>query len=594
MKWALLLPGSALSLLSGFAHGSAESAAKVLTNLSFGIGDLTLMMATMLLTLVAYNLLVFLKEPRRDYFYFCSFGILTVLLVFCGEFGASQKPFLSVFAWPLRYHAFMFTALAAALQFQLTLIPVRALSHTIWSSLQLLKWLALTLSLLSILNQPAVTLFLNDYALFIGLAFTLVLAASSLKLTLTKASGSSFFLTGWLVFGVGLSLTLLARRNTGSVSDWSAWLTSGVYIGATLSAAIFSLALPAFSNRRFQQYQQGYQQMEASLQRQHNQRQIYHDAVRQYLHNIPSMDEKSVSIRLVEVLCDTLPLKTCAVISSHEYATLVTAATAREQQFFERSLAPMQEQLSNIARHGQTTSLPLSGLTSLKETSFYAIPVHWNHTHWILVLAQPLPGHGLDADQLQLAMDISNHACTLFMASHNYRKLQHEADADSLTGVLNRRAFFREARTVIHRLQEGHEKLGLLYMDIDLFKSLNDNHGHAFGDHVLKQFTEVCRDNLRDRDMLARFGGEEFVVLLPKADLDAASCIAERIRHGLQSLKFTELDDLPVTVSIGVVSSDSSGYELRHMLARADKALYRAKTEGRNRIVAADSSVPAS
>jgi diguanylate cyclase (GGDEF)-like protein len=162
-------------------------------------------------------------------------------------------------------------------------------------------------------------------------------------------------------------------------------------------------------------------------------------------------------------------------------------------------------------------------------------------------------------------------------------RLTLERDLDSLTETLNRRAFERLAgRRVADRRSYP---LTLIAFDIDNFKSINDRYGHAAGDAVLRQFAAILRAAVREKDVVARIGGEEFVLLLPGADDKFAYEIAERLRTVLESSRFDEIEaTLRVTTSAGIARY-RPGEDLRALLARADQLLYAAKRAGRNRVV---------
>ena len=167
--------------------------------------------------------------------------------------------------------------------------------------------------------------------------------------------------------------------------------------------------------------------------------------------------------------------------------------------------------------------------------------------------------------------------------------LNHAADHDALTGTLNRSAFLRRGRELAEHAQRTGGTVVAMMLDIDHFKSVNDRHGHAAGDAVLVTFATRMREHLREDGLFGRFGGEEFAVLLPGLDADAAMRVAERLRH-LASEPIT-LDDgrtLDITVSVGVATSPASmrADALEQLLSQADVALYRAKAMGRNRVVA--------
>ncbi len=175
------------------------------------------------------------------------------------------------------------------------------------------------------------------------------------------------------------------------------------------------------------------------------------------------------------------------------------------------------------------------------------------------------------------------------------RRLEQElrvlASTDSLTGVANRRHWLDLAEREIGRARRQGEPLAVLVMDLDFFKAINDAYGHAVGDRVLVGFAQACCEQLRGHDSVGRMGGEEFCVLLPATDRDAAAEIAERIRHAATRITVPLSGEglLQVSVSIGVASVEAGDPDIDAALARADAALYRAKQTGRNRVCMAAS-----
>jgi diguanylate cyclase (GGDEF)-like protein len=167
------------------------------------------------------------------------------------------------------------------------------------------------------------------------------------------------------------------------------------------------------------------------------------------------------------------------------------------------------------------------------------------------------------------------------------RRAETRAMRDGLTGVLNRASFTNHAHREIGQNRRIKSNVSLLFVDVDHFKRINDTYGHKAGDQVLKRIIRLTRDCLRNGDTVARWGGEEFVVLLPATDLNGTLLIAEKIRHRIEVEQFDKLaSGLHVTVSIGCVEM-SSCEGLDELVARADRALYEAKHRGRNQTVAA-------
>ncbi|MBL8518981.1 MAG: GGDEF domain-containing protein [Betaproteobacteria bacterium] len=164
---------------------------------------------------------------------------------------------------------------------------------------------------------------------------------------------------------------------------------------------------------------------------------------------------------------------------------------------------------------------------------------------------------------------------------------QRQAATDPLTDTFNRRMFLELGSKEVARSRRSLVPLSLIMMDLDHFKKVNDKYGHAAGDDVLRRFVDVTNICLRREDMLVRYGGEEFCVLLPEVSDLQAEALAERIRYAVEHAMFRWRDQaIPVTVSIGVASLRGEEDEtLAELLQRADEALYAAKNGGRNRVV---------
>ncbi len=164
-------------------------------------------------------------------------------------------------------------------------------------------------------------------------------------------------------------------------------------------------------------------------------------------------------------------------------------------------------------------------------------------------------------------------------------ELRQLAKTDALTGAANRRHFLELCDKELQRAKRYGRPMALLMMDIDHFKRINDTHGHAFGDQVLKRLVETCQADLRGHDVLGRLGGEEFAVVLPECTLEAAEIVAERLRRTLAAVVVPATGArVDFTVSIGVVDW-APERSLEATLELADKAMYAAKSAGRNRVV---------
>lgn len=162
-------------------------------------------------------------------------------------------------------------------------------------------------------------------------------------------------------------------------------------------------------------------------------------------------------------------------------------------------------------------------------------------------------------------------------------ELEYLAKTDELTKLNNRREFIEKSEKVVERARFENESISLILMDIDYFKSVNDNFGHLAGDVVINKIGLLIKDIFHSKGIDGRLGGEEFVVLLPKVDLDEAFEKAEELRKMVKELSYPEVSsDLNITMSIGVASVNEE-YSLNDLLKRADKAMYISKSQGRNR-----------
>jgi diguanylate cyclase (GGDEF)-like protein len=167
--------------------------------------------------------------------------------------------------------------------------------------------------------------------------------------------------------------------------------------------------------------------------------------------------------------------------------------------------------------------------------------------------------------------------------------LRQQAETDALTGLRNRRSMTRDALREVYRVHRSGSPLTAIMIDLDRFKETNDRYGHEAGDAVLAAVAQVLRENLRDIDLSARWGGEEFLVLLPDTDLAVAGIVAERLRRSLADFVVAVgADHVSVTASFGVstLCQVIPGPEaaLAELIRKSDQALYRAKEAGRNRV----------
>ena len=235
-----------------------------------------------------------------------------------------------------------------------------------------------------------------------------------------------------------------------------------------------------------------------------------------------------------------------------------------------------------------------AGLLAFAE--YYAI-VYIAATHWDLnspkYAPYPYGIFGWSNEISRLIMMLTASALSLALVSRSQRLLQM-ATSDPLTGLFNRG--YAEDRFAIElsRARRYGKVLTLAVIDADRFKALNDTHGHAAGDFVLKKIGALLRDSFRQSDTTARYGGEEFVVLLPETDMAAARYKVESLRELVAATPIQlgpQAQSVQITISAGLASFPDDGEDASDLFAAADQRMFRAKREGRNRVVATPEAV---
>jgi diguanylate cyclase (GGDEF)-like protein len=207
----------------------------------------------------------------------------------------------------------------------------------------------------------------------------------------------------------------------------------------------------------------------------------------------------------------------------------------------------------------------------------------------LCALAFGLDAHGVLSAPVLIVAPLAQILCVAILCTPLMRSdIEHRSDAiiDQLTGMLNRKALATRAAELVEQSRLRSEPVGIVVADLDHFKSVNDNHGHAVGDAVLKDVAYLLRKQLRAFDLAYRMGGEEFVVLLPGLDFRQTLELADRLREAVSSNVVG--DGLSVTMSLGVAASEpGETFDYDAVFAKADAALYRAKRNGRDRVCSA-------
>ena len=252
-----------------------------------------------------------------------------------------------------------------------------------------------------------------------------------------------------------------------------------------------------------------------------------------------------------------------------------------------------------VIRHGETAISPagvldarqsferLPGGGSSEADAIVVVPITAGHrvAGTLTVIRKAEQGDFNDRE-VALLEAMADQASLAISQARLHETMKRLATTDDLTGLPNRRQLHDQGRQAFARTRRHQRSFAVAVIDLDHFKRINDRHGHAIGDEVLRQFAVRARTCIRGVDILGRVGGEEFALLLPEADPTAACAVADRLRSSVAEAPFpTERGTLEITVTIGVALATAETASLDDIFERADAALYRGKEEGRNRVV---------
>ncbi len=232
--------------------------------------------------------------------------------------------------------------------------------------------------------------------------------------------------------------------------------------------------------------------------------------------------------------------------------------------------------LGVLGRKGSLLSLPL---ISENKTTLGILNLHRSEPR------------AFSEEEIEFLQLMTVHAAGVIDKTILFQNTKVLAYTDALTSIFNRRYFDQRYTREILRARRYKRNLSILMIDIDHFKKYNDTFGHLMGDKVLQNVAQVLETELRRADVVCRYGGEEFVVILPEIDLHNAYYVGEKLRNAVITSTFAGDDKIPgkgITISLGVAAFPENGDTEKMILERADEALYKAKEQGRNQVVMAD------
>ena len=287
-------------------------------------------------------------------------------------------------------------------------------------------------------------------------------------------------------------------------------------------------------------------------------------------------------------------------IDEREYAVVIAPLSAEQSlggQLLSR-LAKTKPHIMRIVLSEDSSKETL--LRAMNQAQAYAfVTSPWRTGELTLTLRRAIERYVLDAnnrrlvtklreERSQLAQRVERQTRALRDANHELRRL---ATSDGLTGLYNHRYFQDRLRQEVKAAKRYGKPTSLLLIDVDHFKTYNDTLGHPQGDTLLREVSSLLLGMVREVDLVARYGGDEFAIAMPQAEKGSATILAERLRKHLASAPFVEAATLPeqtLTISIGVACFPEDGATASELISSADRALYRAKRGGRNQVSVAD------
>lgn len=390
-----------------------------------------------------------------------------------------------------------------------------------------------------------------------------------------------------LALGAGMLAWELAARG---VFGGTLWTMYGYQAGLMLCAAMLGVGLIS----RISRYRE--QRDREQRARADSERRMYREAVRTELltalqTSLRGAQEDAIQPIVFRLLLEHLrrvvPTATAVaaargyhgrdtlVVQPASYLAEIEGSIGQRLQALRRQMAGSLELQRPVTKTGATVPVAIEALV--------ALPVR--PPGWGLIVLERAGATVFHPDELTLVRELARLALLQADEAIAALHLRYTAEVDALTGALNRRSL---DQALLRTFQDAGRKsmpLSVLFVDIDRFKSINDQHGHACGDHCLREVARIINEQLNEEDVFGRYGGEEFLVILPGRQSEMARAIAENIRAALESIRieYQELS-LGLTVSIGVASQEPGEQQPQAAVDRADKALYAAKHAGRNRV----------
>ncbi|TLM79455.1 MAG: GGDEF domain-containing protein [Actinobacteria bacterium] len=283
-----------------------------------------------------------------------------------------------------------------------------------------------------------------------------------------------------------------------------------------------------------------------------------------------TLDFDTIGPVVIEIIQKVIDLPSCSlfVIDRSKSETLFSTST------FQPGSAPVDVSYDVVSGRGN-------------DEHFSCISVFDHKTMMVVFCAETEALQGMSAEDKLVLQAVASELVVAVENSQLYKLTRTLAITDELTGLTNYRYLQQRLDEEVGRARRYHKHVSLVMLDVDDFKQFNDTHGHIAGDEALAELARVLRSCVREVDVVCRYGGEEFSVVLPETDATGAYVVAEKIREGIESFEFADAAGergVSLTASVGVASYPAHAYDKETLLKQADDALYRAKGSGKNRV----------
>jgi diguanylate cyclase (GGDEF)-like protein len=360
-----------------------------------------------------------------------------------------------------------------------------------------------------------------------------------------------------------------------------------------LGSGDFSVAVPADGNDEFaalgKEFNSMARQLQARLEELQTERERLEEAIRRVGQSVAAgLDRVGVLEIVVQTAVEGVSAAAGRASMRGDDNRLIEVARTGEPESFRRALHAAE---AAVIDAGQVAEIQVGGASAL------AAPLGANEAgdQVIGIVSVARGDHAFTAAELELFAYLTNQASVSVENVDLHETVQKQAVTDELTGLFNHRRFQEVISAEVERARRYGQEMGLIMLDIDNFKQVNDTYGHLQGDLVLREVARVLRQSSREIDEPARYGGEEMAVALPQTDLEGAYQFAERVRHAVEALELplpSGDGSLRVTASFGVASLATAHHaDKGALVAAADAALYAAKRAGKNRTVRANGSL---